>query len=130
MFVLHELCTFPYYGELSQYSGVNPRTLSSLISIFFYQTKRRFCLSECCSLNLRSWLFASAQLLLQSQLMPHNEHSVSIINTVSSSRRRTSQSKQNLKTMPPQPGSDSLIHKRVLCKAYVKVIREITVSKL
>jgi hypothetical protein len=120
---------YAYYTGLSQCSGVNPRPLFSLLSIFLHQPKRRFCLSECCSLNLPSWLLVPAQLLFQPQLLRHSEQSVPIISTVASSRRPTSQSTQNLETMPPQPGRDSLFHKRVLCKAYVKVIREITVSE-
>lgn len=133
MFLLHKTCTFPYYGGLSKYSGFNPRPLSSLISIFFHQPKRRFCLSECCSLDLQIWLLAPTQLFLQPQLIPHSEQSVSIINTVSSSRRRTSHITQNLVAVSAQPGRHSLIHKRVLCKACKSNERDyclITTSKI
>lgn len=72
-------------------------------------------------------LLVPAQLSLQPQLVSHSELSVSIINTVSLSRRCTSHITQNLVTMLPQPGHESLIHKKRVCKAQLKVIREITV---
>jgi hypothetical protein len=49
------------------------------LTIFSHKPKLLFCLSECCSLDLPSWLLASAQLFLQPQLIPHSEQSLSII---------------------------------------------------